>query len=252
MRFLPLPVILVAGALPAASAPLAAQQQAAPQMILASYFECDVTREATADAMMQRMAPVFQRMVSAGAIQAYGYSAHVIGGQWRRFLTFTGERDKLLVLWSSLAPELQKEVPDAFAEFNRTCGSHQDYLWAMGPASPGAATTALQQGDQYRLTTYFFCNMNREGQADEVVEKALGPEIQKHVGMGHLASWAWVRHVAGGNVRRLLTLTGSSVPVLFQMQQAVVGALTDQQRTQFTEACGGHFDYVWRTVPLGG
>ena len=244
-------IVSALAALVLAAPALHAQAQAAPQTyLLATYYECDYASEGTADIMMQRLAPVLQKHVTAGHISGYAMSAHVMGGAWRRLVTMTGQRDALLDVWSGLDAELQAADPVAYDAFNNTCGSHQDYLWAQVANGP-APTATVAAANTFRHSTYFFCNQATEETVDSLVIKTVGPEIQKHVAMGHLGSWGWLRHDNGGTVRRVLTFTGPTVKALFQMRQAVFEGIGEANANQlFGGACGNHFEYVWSDVPL--
>lgn len=224
--------------------------QDTPQnFIFATYYECNYANEGTADVMMQRLAPVMRKHVDAGHLTAFNMSAHVMGGAWRRLVSLTGPRDALLDVWSALDQELREADPVAFAAFNNTCGSHQDYLWAQVASSPAPATPP--PAGQFRLSTYFFCNQAQEETVDSLVIKTVGPEFQKHVNMGHLYSWSWLRHDNGGGVRRVLTFTGPTMKALFQMRTAVFEGIGEAAAAQlFAGACGNHFEYVWANVPL--
>ncbi len=227
-----------------------AQAQTPEQFLMATYYECDYGLEGTADIMLARLAPVYQKHVDAGEITGFGMSAHVMGGRWRRIVSMSGERDAVLGVWSSLDGEMAAADPAAYAEFNSTCGRHDDYLWANVAGSAGATSTAPTEGQQ-RLSTYFFCNQAEEETVDSLVIKTIGPEIQKHVDMGHVTSWAWLRHANGGTVRRVLTFTAPTLPGLFQMRSAVMEGVGDEAAGKlFGGACGNHFEYVWADVAL--
>jgi len=224
-------------------------QAAQENYLLATYYECDYANEGVADVMMQRLAPALQKHVDAGHITGYQMSAHVMGGAWRRLVTMSGQRDALLDVWSGLDAELQAADPVAYGAFNNTCGSHQDYVWVQVANSP--APTTPPPANQFRHSTYFFCNQATEETVDSLVIKTVGPEIQKHVAMGHLTSWGWLRHDNGGTVRRVLTFTGPTVKALFQMRTAVFEGIGEAAANQlFGGACGNHFEYVWANVPL--
>lgn len=228
---------------------LGAQAPAPEQFLIATYYECDYALEGTADLMLRRFAPVLQKHVDAGQLSNFAVSAHVMGGAWRRLVSMTGERDALLDVWVGLDDELRTADPAAFAQFNATCGSHQDYLWARVDGSPQAATPP--PANQFRLSTYFFCNQAQEESVDTLVNTTIGPEIQKHVAMGHLTSWGWLRHDNGGTVRRVLTFTAPEVKALFRMRDAVFEGVGDEAATKmFGGACGNHFEYVWADVSL--
>ena len=242
------PVVSILAILALASSGLHAQD-ADQNRLLATYYECNYASEGTADVMMQRLSPVLQKHVDAGHITGFNMSAHILGGAWRRLVSMNGPRDALLDVWSGLDAELQEADPVAYAAFNNTCGSHQDYLWAQVATSPPPTTPP--PANHFRHSTYFFCNQAQEETVDSLVIKTVGPEFQKHVNMGHLFGWSWLRHDNGGTVRRVLTFTGPTVKALFQMRTAVFEGIGEEAAGQlFAGACGNHFEYVWVNVPL--
>lgn len=241
---------LVLGVLALGATTLAAQAQApSNRFLLATYYECNYDSEGVADMMMQRLSPIMQKHVDAGHITSYGMSAHVLGGAWRRIVSMWGTRDALLDLWTALDGEMRAADPVALAAFNNTCGTHQDYLWSEVAASPPPRTPI--PANHFRHSTYFFCNQAQEQNVDSLVIKTVGPEIQKHVAMGHVYDWNWLEHENGGTVRRVLTFTGPSVKALFQMRQAIFEGIGEKATQDlFGGACGNHFEYVWTSVPL--
>ena len=249
MRKAVLTIGLALGTLAVGAAAVHAQDEAPEQFLMATYYECDYATEGTADMMMQRLAPVFQKHVDAGHINGFGMSAHVMGGDWRRIVSMSGPRDNILDVWTTLDGEMQEADPVAYAQFNQTCGKgHLDMLWAN---VAGSAPVVAVQPNQFRLSTYFFCNQAEEASVDTLVTDVIGPEIQKHVDMGHVTSWAWMRHANGGTMRRILTYTAPTVKGLFQMRDAVFdGVGADAARKMFGGSCGNHFEYVWADVDL--
>lgn len=240
---------LAAAAMVTGATGVQAQVETDTPAILATYYECDYALEGTADIMMRRLAPVYQKHVDAGHLTGFNMAAHVMGGAWRRFVTITGARDAVLDVWTTLDAEMQAADPVAYAQFIATCGSHQDYLWNQIAASPAPATPPA--ANQFRLSTYFFCNQAQEESVDSLVTKTIGPEIQKHVAMGHLTSWGWLRHANGGTVRRVLTYTGPSVKALFQMREAIMSGVGEEAADGlYAGGCGNHFEYVWADVTL--
>jgi hypothetical protein len=239
--------VLALGALALVGSALHAQD-APEQFLMATYYQCDYGLEGTADAMFQRLAPVYQKHVDAGHISNFGLGAHVMGGNWRRFVTMSGEQDALLDLWSTIDAELQASDPVAYNQFNATCGKgHQDYLWAN---VAGSAPSPTLVPNQFRLSTYFFCNQAREASVDTLVTETIGPELQKHMDMGHVTGWSWLRHANGGTVRRVLTYTAPTIKGLFQMREAVMSGVGEEAANAlFAGACGNHFEYVWVDIP---
>ena len=68
----------VTGSFAALIAPSALQaQEEAPPVVVATYFECDMTREARADTLvMEVFGPVYDRYLSEGKLISWGWLAH--------------------------------------------------------------------------------------------------------------------------------------------------------------------------------
>jgi hypothetical protein len=218
--------------------------------VLASYYECDVGRENMSDELTRAMAAVYDRHMAAGHISSYGWSAHAMGGNWRRLGYFIGsDRGALLDMWNGLDAEMTRDFPAASRELNAICGRHTDYLWrVVATSSPDPAR--LTRGD-FTISTYYGCNMVGEERADELVKTLIGPAIDVHVKAGHLASWSWLSHDFGAGLRRVLVMDGPDSKTLFTMRDAIIAGLRTKNQAamnEFSTACGNHQDYLWARV----
>jgi hypothetical protein len=235
----------------AALVPRLQAQQAAPQpYLLATYYECDYSREGMSDDIQKVMAAISDRHLKAGHITSYGWSAHAMGGAWRRVGYFIGtDRNALLDMWAGLDAEMTKESPAAAQEFNQICNRHQDYVWQVA-ASSTPDPARMVRGD-WATSTYYGCNIAMEARADELVRTLIGPAIDVHVKAGHLASWTWLKHDFGGGLRRALVIDGPDSKTLFNMRDQIVaelGAKNQAAMAEFNAACGNHQDYLWNRV----
>ena len=123
----------VTGTFAALIAPSALQaQEEAPALVsISRYFECDMTREARADTLyMEVFGPVYDRYVSEGKLNGWGWLAHDIGGKWRRlFFADATDRGALLDTDEEIIAELLQEHREAFQELRSICSVHEDYIW---------------------------------------------------------------------------------------------------------------------------
>ncbi len=123
----------VTGSFAALIAPsaLQAQEEAPPPVVVATYFECDMTREARADTLvMEVFGPVYDRYLSEGKLISWGWLAHDWGGKWRRlFFASATDRGDLLDTNDEIIAELRQEYPEATREFLSICPVHEDYIW---------------------------------------------------------------------------------------------------------------------------
>jgi hypothetical protein len=99
---------------------------------MSQYFQCDAGREARADELFnESMGPIFNRHVGDGALGSWAFNAHVVGGEYRRFLTMNAEDvASLYTHWGAAIADIQEEAPEVFEEFSSICSSHTDYQWA--------------------------------------------------------------------------------------------------------------------------
>ena len=125
----------------AAPTPATAQTPAAAQdhpVGVASYYECDMTREARADEiMLTEMAPVIQQYVESGELLSWHWLEHDLGGKWRRAAIFyAADRATLFRVRTAILEELRSERAEATAEFTDICYTHEDYVWIQLHSSP--------------------------------------------------------------------------------------------------------------------
>ncbi len=107
---------------------------------LSVYFVCNEAKEERADEIFEStFAPLLDKSIADGKLATWGWSAHFIGGKYRRLQTVTGADHKaVLAARSDLIEALYGgDEPNAAAvEFNEICGSHSDYLWDIQMETP--------------------------------------------------------------------------------------------------------------------
>lgn len=212
----------------------------------ATYFYCDVSKEGAADKVMERDAPVLDKLVDDGAINAWGWMSHHTGGQWRRIRwhqsdSVVGALDALGTMQDAIEEEFGEDdaAGDAFSE---ACPRHDDYLWQMVDGKVG------ENRGQVGFSVYFTCDITREGRADEIVATLGKPFLDKMVDDGTLDSWGWQSHVIGGKVRKLQTMTAKDLPTLIAARTEAVQSMYPEDSAmgqEFAEICGSHLDYIW-------
>ncbi len=223
--------------------------QDAPSFAFGLYYRCNQAQEARADEIMERViAPIYDEQLAAGRISAYGWAAHIMGGAWRRLFYMIGSDVGVMMdARAAIIEDLQTNHASAARELNSICPSHDDYIWSTVAASQPSEQLG-QERPSSGMTTYYTCNIAREDRADEIVQEVLGPEIQKHVDLGHLNSWSWIRHEVGGRFRRALVIDAADHKTILTMRGAIISALqqnSEDEMAEFSEICGGHTDYLW-------
>ena len=108
------------------SQPLGAQLADRPAASYSTYFVCEVSKqERTDEIVKQAYAPVLDRFVRAGKLRSWSWFAHVLGGEYRRLLSYTADDHKALVAAAGQYSEQVRQAnPDLSAEFSSICNSH--------------------------------------------------------------------------------------------------------------------------------
>jgi hypothetical protein len=225
-----------------------AQAQDDSQIVLGAYFRCNQSLEARTDTIFAEvMKPVMQTQVDAGRITTFGWARHWMGGAWRRLSYMVGtDRDAVLDARAAYLQEIQANHADAAREFNAICSSHDDYIWRSVATSNPAGQLA-QDRPGAGLTSYMVCD-SREAEADEIVQTAFAPILDRHVADGHVNSWSWLQHRVGGWYRRALVLDAADYKSVLNYWDMLWEDLDEEQPEllrEFSAICDSHADYVW-------
>lgn len=228
--------------------PLATAQDYPQPFIYATYFECDPSREARADALMRTsFFPIFDRHLADKQLLAWGWLAHGLGGHWRRVGYMVGpSRDAVLDAQGSILKGMRARGK-AFTEFTSICPTHEDYIWRRVASSQPVEQTA-QARPAAGYSVYYECAMARESRADTLTMQAFAPILARYVKAGGVNSWAWFEHAVGGKYRRLLVLDGGSHKAILGSTDSVVADMMKQrpaEAREFFEICHSHQDYLW-------
>ena len=230
-------------------APAALAQEEPTQVIFGIYYRCTQGTESRADEIVRStFGPILQKHVDAGHMTGWLWLAHAQGGAWRRVLASVGtDLGVMMDTRDAIVEELQTAHGEAAAELATVCGSHDDYIWNS------IATSAPDPGDvaAATLSTYYACDMSREGRTNEIFREVLAPLYEKHRELGHLSTWGFYGHRMGGIFRRLETFSGADHKTLLNMQAAIYEEASDNAplaMNEFRQICSWHSDYMWNNA----
>jgi hypothetical protein len=102
--------------------------------VFSTYYVCD-SREVQADALVKQVfAPIYDQLVTDGALTSWGYLEHIVGGHIRRLVTMTAADMKSLMAARTRLNETLTDNPltDTFTEI---CDAHNDYMWEVKASS---------------------------------------------------------------------------------------------------------------------
>lgn len=103
------------------------------------YFECDQSREAKADELVQEFfGPIYDQQMADGGLISWAWLQHNVGGDWRRLLTTTSSDHKTAMhTRAKIVTALgERRVVRAQREFNEICSRHHDYMWDIQLETP--------------------------------------------------------------------------------------------------------------------
>jgi hypothetical protein len=230
----------------------AQEEEKQTSFVYATYFECETGKQDRVDdAVKYGYAPAFDAAVEAGTISSWGWLAHHTGGAWRRLLYYsTPTLGELVDVPQAVYPKIDEAHPSAPRTVSEVCSSHEDYIWEVGTGSRGAGLIPQERG-KAGISVYFYCDMNKEERADEIVEEFFAPIYNSHVENGNIASWGWLKHDFGGKWRRVTTMTGTDAKSLLAARNVIlaeVNAKAEAASNEFGEICGSHQDYLWNIL----
>jgi hypothetical protein len=227
----------------------AAGAQDSGPFLAGTYYRCDMSKESRADEIYKEaVAPAVQKQIEAGTLIGSGYARHWMGGEWRRLEYIVASSIPGLVkARQAIIAEMTEGSGAALGkEFDSICPGHDDYIWTAVASSQDTAAVGRDR-TKVAMSTYFVCG-SHEDEADAIVKTAFAPAMNAHVKEGKIASWNWVRHVAGGQYRRLLVIDGADHASLLGYWNVFAQALDEAQpelSRRFNEICPSHTDYVW-------
>lgn len=219
-----------------------AQDEEEGPYVYATYFYCDASTQEDADEIVKKdFAPSYNKAVEDKEILGWGWMAHHTGGKWRRLNYHVASSiDQLLATQESIGDAIDQNNKSASDNFSKICKSHDDYIWQSVTGSD------TETRGPVGISVYFYCDIGREDQADEIVKTAFASIYNAHTGTGMLDSWGWSSHIVGGKYRRLATMTAADYKTLMAQRAAVIQELGDNAlASTFNEICPSHQDYLW-------
>lgn len=231
----------------AASSPGAAQTEANPVFIYATYFRCSNAKVETADdSILKFYKGALDDMVRQKTVSSWGWLVRNTGGEWSRAGYATGASIKELLAALQQLEVRSDHIPKKVA-FDEACNSSEDYIW-----HELAGNDARGHRGVASFSTYYVCDQSREEQADALVKRVLAPMYDKLVADGKLTTWMWAEHVIGGKYRRLATMTAPNMDALLAAREELAKATEHDALTDVVSSiCGSHQDYLWEVRQQG-
>jgi hypothetical protein len=95
------------------------------------YYNCKMSQQRRADEIVKDVfASVFNKHVGAGKLSSWGWMEHMIGGEYRRIWTMSGDdHSNVRAARDGIYTELMESHEDTLQEFHEICYSHQDMMW---------------------------------------------------------------------------------------------------------------------------
>ena len=105
---------------------------------LSVYYVCSVADQQRADEIFAEIiAPTLDEYMDSGEVTAWGWLSHVLGGEFRRLQTMSG--DDYATLAAARLDAVRRagrDHPELAREFNEICPIHVDYLWHIRHETP--------------------------------------------------------------------------------------------------------------------
>jgi len=98
-----------------------------------TYFQCGPARLGRADEIVRdAFAPILDELIEEGALSAWRWHGHVMGGAFNRLLVLDGDTHmanlRAIERFNDRIAERQER---AGTEFSEICAMHQDYMWNL-------------------------------------------------------------------------------------------------------------------------
>ena len=123
-------------------------------------------------------------------------------------------------------------------------------LLALALCAPQALTAQEEEKapESYIYATYFYCDVSRQEEADELVKANNKSIYDAAVADGTIAGWGWMAHHTGGKWRRIQYHTGNSIEQLLKGQETIQERMEKAgvSNDGFSQICGAHDDYIWK------
>jgi len=124
--------------------------------------------------------------------------------------------------------------------------------WAIfNPLGLMAQEDKKKESDRYVYATYFYCKTSMQEKADELIKANSAPVYDAAVADGTIKGWGWLTHHTGGKWRRIQYHASDSIASLLAGQETIgerLDAAAGGTDDGFSEICGAHDDYIWKSV----
>lgn len=103
------------------------------------YYRCDPSQEERADEIMRDViGPEYDGLVAEGGLVTWTWLQHLVGGEYRRVLSATGNDHKtIMAARAKLLANLNNgRTKRPFTQFREICPSHEDYMWDIQIENP--------------------------------------------------------------------------------------------------------------------
>jgi hypothetical protein len=101
------------------------------------------------------------------------------------------------------------------------------------------------------VVTYYRCAQGDSARADAIVKEHFVPFLKAEQAAGHISGYGWSEHVEGGEWRRVLYMSGTSLDTLLDSRDALVKLTQSADHAkafeEFGRICPSHDDYIWRS-----
>lgn len=109
---------------------------------------------------------------------------------------------------------------------------------------------AQQQPTTYVMAIYYKCTQGTEARADALFKEHQVPLWKSEQAAGRISSFGWMKHVEGGEWRRLAYITAPDLDKLLDSRASAVKTMQSPEHakamSEFQTICATHDDYIWR------
>ena len=100
---------------------------------MSTYHRCNMSMEGRADELVEGVfAKHYDAHVGDGKLSSWGWSEHIVGGEYRRLSTITAaDWPTLLRMRASIFEAIAEEDNALGDTFSEICPSHSDYMWEI-------------------------------------------------------------------------------------------------------------------------
>jgi hypothetical protein len=124
-------------------------------------------------------------------------------------------------------------------------------LLCLLAAAMSPAMHAQEQPTTIVMATYYKCTQGDEPRADAIFQQHEAPFWKKEQAAGRITAFGWMKHVQGGEWRRLAYFAGTDMDKMLDVRATISKMLTAPEHKELAELariCPNHDDYIWRAL----